>query len=277
MNKNIEQFAVHFYLSHPRFRKFMDFVRNSFFPIKPKFVGHGMKINHNPPWIDESENSVFNKTSNDIKKFQFGVVHSTGIDRHRVDSLLWRHWIVSYSSKHAIEFSKTDELNFVECGVGDGLSAFYSLQEIRNNNKNQSKVTMHLYDSWGPMKEENLLESEIESKGRYSELKLDITKNNLKEFDDLIVYHKGYVPEIFEQIPKSPPSIVYMHIDLNSTKPTIDCLEYFFPKLVQGGVILFDDYGWSNHLDTKHAVDKFFKDKPGILMQLPTAQAIYFY
>ena len=50
MNKNIERFAVYFYLSHPRFRKFMEIVRDVFFPIKPKFVGHGMKINHEPPW-----------------------------------------------------------------------------------------------------------------------------------------------------------------------------------------------------------------------------------
>ena len=276
MNKNIERFAVNFYLSHPRSRKFMEFVRDRFFPIKPRFVGPGIKINHDPPWIDESENSVFNQTSNDIKKFHFGAVLSTGIDIHRIDTLLWRHWIVSYSTKYAIEFTKTEEYNFVECGVGDGLSALYTLAEIRANEKNLPQSKMHLFDSWGPMKEKDLLDSEIESKGRYSELKLDTTKNNLKKFEDLIVYHKGYVPEVFTQIPKSPSSIVYIHIDLNSTKPTIDCLKYFFPKLVVGGVILFDDYGWNNHKDTKHAVDSFFKDKPGILMQLPTAQAIYF-
>jgi hypothetical protein len=276
MNKNIEQFAVQFYLSHPKVRKFMEFVRDTFFPIKPRFIGPGIKINHDPPWIDESKNSVFNQTSNDIKKFHFGAVQSTGVDVHRIDTLLWRHWIVSYSTKHAIEFAKTDEYNFVECGVADGFSAFYALREIKDQEKNLSMSKMHLFDSWGPMKEEDLLDSEIESKNRYSELKLSATKNNLKEFEDLIIYYKGYIPEIFEQSPQPPSSIVYMHIDLNSTKPTIACLNYFFPKLVEGGVILFDDYGWNNHKDTKHEVDKFFVDKPGILMQLPTAQAIFF-
>jgi len=274
MNKNIEQFAVRFYLSHPRLRKFMDFVRDTFFPIKPRFIGPGIKINHDPPWVDESKDSVFNQTSNDIKKFHFGSVQSTGVDVHRIDTLLWRHWIVSYSVKHAIEFAKTDEYNFVECGVGDGFSAFYALSEIKEKNLPTSKL--HLFDSWGPMREEDLLENEIESKDRYSELKLSATKNNLKEFEDLIIYYKGYIPEIFEESSQSPSSIVYMHIDLNSTKPTIACLDYFFPKLVEGGVILFDDYGWNNHKDTKHDVDKFFANKPGILMHLPTAQAIYF-
>jgi len=276
MDKNIERFWVHFYLSHPRLRKFMEFVRDTFFPIKPRFIGPGIKINHDPPWVDQSKDSVFNQTSNDIKKFHFGAVHSTGIDVHRIDTLLWRHWIVSYCAKHAIEFAKTDEYNFVECGVADGFSAFYTLREIQYKEKNLPKSKMHLFDSWGPMKEDDLLDSEIESKDRYSELKLDNTKNNLKEFENLIIYHKGYIPEVFFQISKSISSIVYMHIDLNSMKPTIDSLEYFFPKLVSGGIILFDDYGWNNHKDTKHAVDDFFNDKPGALLHLPTSQAIFY-
>ena len=101
------------------------------------------------------------------------------------------------------------------------------------------------------------------------------TKNNLKNYSKLIEYHKGDIPEIFKNI-QFPNSIVYMHIDLNSTKPTINSLEYFYPKLVSGGVILFDDYGWNNHKDTKHAVDIFFKNKSGILLHLPTAQAIFY-
>ena len=276
MNKNLEEFLVNFYLDHPNLRNFMLRLRDIFYPIKPEFSGWGMKVNHEPPWIHEP-NSIFNKTSNKIKtNFHFGVVHSTGIDVHNVDTLLWRHWIVSYATKHAITFSTTDEYNFVECGVGDGLSSYYTLQEINANQDVCDKTHLHLYDSWGPMKEDGLLKSESSSLGRYSELELDTTKKNLKEFKNIIIYHRGYIPDIFDKKPKSPSSIVYLHIDLNSTPPTLDTLEYFFDKLVSGGIILFDDYGWKNHKDTKDAVDKFFKNKPGILMPLPTAQAIFF-
>ena len=109
------------------------------------------------------------------------------------------------------------------------------------------------------MKKTDLIKSELDSIGRYSELELYITKNNLKEYENQIVYHKGCIPEVFQQLPNSTNSIIYMHIDLNSTKPTIASLEFFFPKLVPGGVILFDDYGWNNHKDTKHTVDDFLK------------------
>lgn len=276
MNKKLEDLLVNFYLEHPNLRNFMLKLRNLFYPIKPEFSGWGMQINHEPPWID-NPNSIFNRTSNHIKNsFEFRTILSTGIDKHNVDSLLWRHWIVSYATQHTLTFSKTNEYNFVECGVGDGLTAYYTLQEIHGNLDIFNKSRLHLYDSWGPMKEDGLLESEFSSIGRYSDLKLDVTKNNLKEFEKIITYHKGYIPQIFKKEPHPPSSIVYLHIDLNSTSPTIDTLEYFFPKLVSGGVILFDDYGWKNHKDTKNAVDDFFKNKSGILMPLPTAQAIFF-
>lgn len=276
MNKNLEKSLVDFYLDHPKLRSFMLRFRDIFFPIKPEFSGWGMKVNHEPPWIHDSD-SIFNKTSSKIKKnFQFGTLHSTGIDVHNIDTLLWRHWIVSYATRHAMTFCKTEEYNFVECGVGDGLSSYYTLQEIFGNSDIFTKAHLHLYDSWGPMQEDGLLESESSSLGRYSELELDVTKKNLKEFEKIIIYHKGYIPEIFNKEPKSPTSIVYMHIDLNSTPPTIGALEHFFSKLVSGGIILFDDYGWKNHKDTKNAVDDFFKNKSGILMPLPTAQAIFF-
>jgi len=276
MNKKLEKIFLNFYLNHPKYRTFLATLRDLFFPIKPKFSGWGMKVNHEPPWTNEL-NSVFNKTSSKIKNnFQFGVVHSTGIDIHNVDTLLWRHWIVSYATRHAVTFTKTDTFNFVECGVGDGLTSYYTLQEIDTNSKTQNKSKLHLYDSWGPMKEDGLLKNESSSIGRYSELELDNTKKNLKEFEKITFYHKGYIPDIFDIDLETPSSIVYLHIDLNSTTPTMDALKFFFPKLIPGGVILFDDYGWSNHKDTKHAIDDFFKDKPGILMQLPTAQAIYF-
>ena len=276
MNQKFEKMMVHFYLSHPKLRSFMSKFRDIFFPLKPAFSGWGMRVNHPPPWIDEN-NSIFNQTSNLIKQnFQFGVVHSTGIDVNNVDTLLWRHWIVSYATKHAMTFGISNEFNFVECGVGDGLTAFYTLNEINHNSQIQKKSKLHLYDSWGPMKEEGLLNSEYSSLGRYSELQFDITRKNLNQFENMIIFHQGYIPDVFDSEPKSPSSIVYLHIDLNSTPPTISTLEFFYPKLISGGVILFDDYGWSNHIDTKHAIDNFFKDKPGILMQLPTAQAIYF-
>ena len=104
---------------------------------------------------------------------------------------------------------------------------------------------------------------------------IDKMAKNLKKFEDKTIYNVGYIPEsLFSE--KSPKSVIYIHIDLNSAKPTLATLEFFFPKLIKGGVILFDDYGQEEYIDTKKVIDKFFSNKSGMLLKLPTSQAIYF-
>lgn len=74
----------------------------------------------------------------------------------------------------------------------------------------------------------------------------------------------------------APSSIVYLHIDLNAAIPTLKSLEFFYPRLVRGGVIIFDDYGWREYDDTRVVINEFFNDKPGLILCLPTGEAIYF-
>jgi len=212
-----------------------------------------------------------------ISKKQFEFNKSVGMmfDEKIVDSLQWRHWNVSYAIRFAIKFTKVSEINFVECGVGEGMSTFFAMREIMGTEITK-KCSMHLYDSWGEMKDENFLKSEISSKREWGMLQIDDTKKNLEEFTEHVTYHQGYIPESFKATSPPPDSIVYLHIDLNSAKPTLDSLEFFYPRLVSGGVVLFDDYGWQGYEDTKKIIDKFFSDKPGIVMKIPTGQAIYF-
>jgi len=241
-------------------------------PPQPKilFSGWGMTTVHQLPWINDK---YFQQTSESIKSFEFD--KGLNIDSTNVDILLWRHWIVSSAVRHAIEFAKTDEHNFVDCGVSAGLSAFFALREIQRY-KDIKKFSMHLYDSWSSMKKEHLLESESLSVGNYGLLSLETTKNNLSAFNEFLVYHPGYIPESLSMSLQSPDSIVYLHVDLNSAKPTENTLEFFYPRLISGGVILFDDYGWVGYDDTRITVNNFFNNKPGIIFPLPTGQAIYY-
>lgn len=231
------------------------------------FDGWGMKTIHGLPWNSEG-NESFIRANEDVKKhFEF-----TGVEEGKltyIDALLWRHWIVSYCVRHAFEFTNED-LDLVECGVGDGLTTFYTLRELRRLGGN---AKMHLYDAWSPMRTEK---PDVDKKNEvYSNSSIQRVKKNLSEFDN-VIYHQGYIPESLYLKPEPPEKISYLSIDLNSDIPTIASLEYFFPRLQRGGVVLFDDYGWSDFTPTKKAVDKFFVDKPGILFPLPTGQAIYY-
>ena len=189
-------------------------------------------------------------------------------------SLNYRHYFISFCANYAIKFVQTDSHNFVECGVNDGITAFFALNEL--SDKLGTNFKMHLYDSWSAMKAEFLIDSEIDfNVGAYHDSSIDRAKSNLKKFEKNIIYHKGFIPDIFSQSPKSPESISYLSIDLNSSKPTLATLNFFLPKLVKGGIIIFDDYGNTNYPDTKYVIDEFFSTKSGILMKIPTGQAIY--
>ncbi|ATZ60818.2 MAG: hypothetical protein BME93_01365 [Methanosarcinales archaeon Met12] len=197
------------------------------------FNGWGMKTSCELPWNGGIRNEFFLRASQDVKEhFEFsgdGGVNLSNIDGF-IDELLWRHWIVSYCVRHAVELTNED-LDMVECGVCDGLSAFFTLRELRGLG---SRSTMHLYDAWAPMRSECLLESEQHSTGNYSNISMSRVKKNLSEFDN-IVYHPGYIPESLHIEPPSPEKISYLHIDLNSAMPTVAVLEYFFPRLARGG------------------------------------------
>lgn len=258
---------------YPFLRPYMNLIKKIFFS-KPRFSGWGMKTEHELPWIDEYEGEIFRKASQDIKKqFRFNKKVG-GYDSKNVDELLWRHYIVSSAVRYSIKFSETDEYNFVECGVGEGFTAFFALREILG--QNLPKFSMHLYDSWDAMRKDQLLESELINVNKNSELDINITKKNLSEFIDYIIYHQGYIPESLHS-PHAPKSILYLHIDLNSAQPTLSSLQFFYPLLVRGGVILFDDYGWIEYEDTRRKVNAFLHDKSGTLLKLPTGQAIYYH
>ena len=243
-------------------------------PIPIKFSGWGMTTQHEHAWNDNFNCSTFRQTCLDLENFEF--TPSTHLTKKSMDELKWRHYFISSSILYSIKFGETnDNLQFVECGVGDGISAFVALNEITCNLTSDFK--MHLFDAWTSMKSEYLSDTKSPNIGKYFDLSLERTKSNLRKFEKNIIYHKGFVPETFNQLPESPKTISYLHIDLNSAKPTLDVLGFFYPKLVKGGIIIFDDYGWDGYPDTKNVIDEFFSKKKGILVKLPTGQAIYFH
>lgn len=242
-----------------------------------RFSGWGMTTVHELPWEDKYDGETFRKASIDIKTnldFDETVV---GYGSKNIDELLWRHWNISTAVRYSLKFSKTNEHHFVECGVGEGMTAFFALRELFEHKDQSNSFVMHLYDSWNVMKNEDLTKREINlvvSKG-YQGLDINKTQKNLSEFNDFLIYHSGYIPESLHNSSQSPNSISYLHIDLNSVKATQDALNYFYPRLISGGVIIFDDYGAMQFVDTRRVIDQFFSDKPGILIKFPTGQAMY--
>ena len=89
-----------------------------------------------------------------------------------------------------------------------------------------------------------------------------------------VIFNRGYIPEVFKNV-KNPEVLSWLHIDTNSSIATLDSLNFFYEKLENNGVILFDDYGDINYEDTRKVIDSFLNNKKGNFLHFPTGQAFF--
>ena len=241
------------------------------------FSGWGMTTKR-MPWVDS--HSYFSRSFYDVDNEVFRMVQEGTISltqfsdinvQDTLKDLRWRHYFVLVAAHTAIRNTTSAKVVFVECGVCDGLTILYA---VKASSDYDVDVKTYLYDSWGEMKDEHLLDSEKGSKGKYSYLDINTTMRNLKSIDDNnLVFNKGYIPDIFDKA-NNPENLNFLHIDLNSARPTIQALDYFWEDLVCGGVVLFDDYAYPGYESTKSAVDEWANSRLVSVIQLPTGQGL---
>jgi O-methyltransferase len=58
-----------------------------------------------------------------------------------------------------------------------------------------------------------------------------------------------------------------VHIDVDLYQPYKDCLNFFYPRMVKGGVIILDDYDGGGCAGAKKASDEFMSDKPQTIIR----------
>ena len=268
------KYLYNLYWKLPRFQPLFAGIFDFIYPSRIKFRGWGMTTIHELPWNDDYTWKEFRRSTQDIKKI-FNFSSNLHVTLENIDSFTYRHWTVAYCIRHVKKFTNIKNANFVECGVADGITAFFALRELFAD-KNDGIPNFYLFDAWESMDKSSLTEIESTRATTYSRLSFERTKSNLNEYVDFLVFHKGHLPESLDSVPKVPDSIIYLHVDINSSIVTQEILEFFYPKFEKGGIILFDDYGWTTFIETKKIVDIFFSNKPGMLLPLPTGQAIYF-
>lgn len=253
----------------------------------PTFSGWGMTTTSTyPPWLDKNSNSCpavvkgFNSAHEEIikrvSKNKFLLSQIPGNIEKQIqllESLKWRHYLVYWSARLAAQQSLKKETNFVECGVCDGLSLFFATQAGKQVKKN---LKVFAYDAWAPMKSRDLQREEKKLSGAYGHISLDNTKRNLQKMSSRVVWNRGSIPTSF-RFSKNPDSVAWLHLDLNSALATEKSLQFFFSRFCQGTIVLFDDYGWKAHLETKKKVDRFVRHAGMELLHFPTGQAIAFF
>lgn len=90
-----------------------------------------------------------------------------------------------------------------------------------------------------------------------------VTEAGFQKKTDLV---KGFFADTLKTIPQYKYDFVNIDCDLYG--PHIECLEYFYPRMRQGGIIFFDDYHSADFPMAKLAIDKFLSDKDEKLFHL---------
>jgi len=159
--------------------------------------------------------------------------------------------------------------DFVECGVWRGGNAILAagIFSLLNSDKN-----VWLYDTFmgfvdADIKSGEFDELESAREERTQELYYN-TKHCGNSLEDVMSYFKDYnllsdnIRFVKGDVLKTlefndtPTQIAVLRLDTDLYDSTLKELEIMYPKLVKGGILMIDDYGY--HIGAKKAVDNFF-------------------
>jgi O-methyltransferase len=144
-----------------------------------------------------------------------------------------------------------------ECGVMEGSSSYLIAKAFPDR-------THHAFDSF---------EGCSAPSGRdngyffYGTLAIDLATAQRQLADcSNIAFYKGWIPNRFPEI--SDRRFAFVHIDVQQEQPTGDSLEFFYRRMNAGGIIVLDDYGFTNCPGARKVVDEFMADKPEPIIEL---------
>lgn len=179
----------------------------------------------------------------------------------------WRAYVACWAANQVKHLNG----DFVECGVNRGGLSRTIINYTNFENLNKKFILMDTFNGLdekfvSDIEKDNGLINEVYG---YSECYEDV-KVTFSAFNTDII--RGPIPETLPQA--QTDAVCFISIDMNCVAPEIAAAEYFWNKLVPGGIMLLDDYGWPNHMEQKLAFDEFAKQKNCQILSLPTGQGL---
>ena len=180
----------------------------------------------------------------------------------------WRVHTALWAAQQAARL----EGDFVECGVNTGI---LSLAICHYLDFNALDKRFFLFDTFSgiPEDQQNYGESleNIRQKNKYYFDCFEIAANNFAPWPNARLV-RGKVPDTLGAA--DIDKVCYLSLDMNVAEPELAALTHFWPRLVQGAIVLIDDYGWRTCEQQKAAVDGFARKVDTPVLFLPTGQGI---
>ncbi|MFK8112904.1 MAG: TylF/MycF/NovP-related O-methyltransferase [Rubripirellula sp.] len=226
----------------------------------------GVLSKHHPPAIEDRE---FRKAIEHLAKRE----SFNDLDKAvRGEAVMFRLHLASQLAS----LSRSIDGDLVEFGVFRGATAYCMLDATKADDSENTAAlkSMYLYDTFAGIPDAGMTnrEREVGLAGAYRQTSLDLVRECLSDHDDRLQFRPGLVPDTLDE--PGPARIAMMHVDLNLAQPTLQAIEWAFPRWSPGGICLLDDYLWEGYEDQRAVVDDFFAQRHRTILALPTGQGL---
>lgn len=168
----------------------------------------------------------------------------------------------AYQVYTAVQRTKKIDGDIAEVGVYRGGSAKLICEAKENR-------PLHLFDTFEGLPDLcEIDDPEQFHKGKFL-ASLESVKDCLKKYPN-VHFYKGLFPSTAEPIKSKKFSFVHLDVDLYES--TLNCIEFFYPRMSSGGIIISHDY--TSTPGVRKAFDGFFKDKPEPVIELLGSQCM---
>jgi hypothetical protein len=128
---------------------------------------------------------------------------------------------------------------------------------------------LHLFDTFAGLPLRQDVDSPAFTEGRFA-CSLDSVRQYLGPYSG-VTFHEGRFPETAVPI-SNRHRFSFVHLDVDLYDSTRSCLEFFYPRMSPGGVVISHDYHLAGGV--KAAFDEFFTDRPEPVMELAGDQCM---
>ena len=241
---------------------FLEFPRADGFTVikgPVTYDADGMTTTHSVAWMDDPAFDAAYRRG-------MATGHHFGDDLH----IEWRVALACWCASVAIKLDG----DFVECGVNTGIfsAAICSYLDFGAH----AERRFYLVDTYEGIPadqlsaDERARRREEQSRGVYFD-SYALVCETFAPYPNVVPI-KGRVPEILPEIPAM--RVAYLCIDMNAAAPERAAIEFFWDKLVPGGMVLLDDYGFVEHATQRVAMDEFARGKDVRIFTMPTGHGL---
>ncbi len=117
---------------------------------------------------------------------------------------------------------------------------------------------LHLFDTFSGLPPADP-DIDLHRESEFADSSLEAVREYLSGLENIRL-HPGTFPVSAGELGDS--RFCFVHVDVDIYRSTADCLDFFYPRLLPGGVMAFDDYGWEGCPGVKKALDEFLASRP---------------